>query len=155
MRLVKPPKEVDCQDTTLWKLNTTIFRLNDASTAWYLNVKKELIGLGVMYVKSGPAVFICHTQSKINGLLCTHLDDFLFGGTELFLKKVFNTIKRVFTIGSEHCTAFNYLGLNISQSNLEIMIDQVNYIKSVDNIAISNDRKNRNMTYCVKKKLIT
>ena len=155
MRLVKPPKEVDCQDTTLWKLNSTIYRLNDASISWYLNVKKELIGLGAMYVKSDLAVFICHTQSKINGLLCTHLDGFLFGGAELFLNKVFNPIKCVFTIGSEHCTAFNYLGLNISQSNLEIMIDQVNYIKSVDNIAISNDRKNRNMTYCVKKKLIT
>ena len=141
MRLVKPPKEVDCQDTTLWKLNSTIYRLNDASISWYLNVKKELIGLGVIYVKSDPAVFICHTQSKTNGLLCTDLDDFLFGGTELFLNKVFNPIKHVFTIGSEHCTAFNYLGLNISQSNLEIMIDEVNYIKSVDNIAISNDRK--------------
>ena len=39
--------------------------------------------------------------------------------------------------------AFQYLGLNISQSNSEIIIDQVNYIKSVDYIAISNDRKNR------------
>ena len=28
---VKPPKEADCQDTTLWKLNTTIYGLNDAS----------------------------------------------------------------------------------------------------------------------------
>ena len=87
MRLVKPPKEVDCQDTTLWKLNSTIYRLNDAAISWYLNVKKELIGLGAMYVKSDLAVFICHTQSKINGLLCTHLDGFLFGGAELFLKK--------------------------------------------------------------------
>ena len=34
-----------------------------------------------------------------------------------------------------------YLGLNISQSNSEIIKDQVNYIKSVDYIAISNDRK--------------
>ena len=39
--------------------------------------------------------------------------------------------------------AFKYLDLNINQSNSEIIIDQVNYIKSVDYIAISNDRKNQ------------
>ena len=38
---VKPPKEADCQDTTLWKLNTTTYRLDDASISWYLNVEKE------------------------------------------------------------------------------------------------------------------
>ena len=41
---VKPPREADCQDTTLWKLSTTIYRLNGASRSWYLSVKKELIG---------------------------------------------------------------------------------------------------------------
>ena len=45
---IKPPKEADCQDTTLWKLNTTICGLNDTSRSWYLNVKKELIGLGAI-----------------------------------------------------------------------------------------------------------
>ena len=45
------------------------------------------------------------------------------------------------TTGSEHCAGLKYLGLNISQSNLKIMIDEVNYIKSIDYIAISNDRK--------------
>ena len=136
---VKPPKEADCQDTTLWKLNTTIYGLSDASRSWSLNVKKKLIGLGAIVCKSDPAIFIWHSQSKVNE--CTHVDDFSFGGTEPFLNKFINPIKRVFTIGSEHCAAFKYLGLNISQSNLEIITDQVNYIKSVDYIAISNDSK--------------
>ena len=140
---VKPPKEADCQDNTLWKLNVTIYALSDASRYWYLNIKKELIGLGATVCKSDPAVFIWYNQSKVNGLLCTHVDDFLFGRTELILNKVINPIKYVFTIGSEHCAAFKYLGLNISQPNSEIMINQVNYIKSVDYIAILNDRKIR------------
>ena len=62
----------------------TIYRLNDASRSWYLNVKKELIGLGAIVCKSDPAVFIWYNQPKVNGLLCTHVDEFLFGGTELF-----------------------------------------------------------------------
>ena len=81
---VKPPKEADCQDTMLRKLNMTIYGLNDASRSWYLNVKKELIGLGTIVCKSDPVVFIWYNQPKVNGLLCTHVDEFFFGGTELF-----------------------------------------------------------------------
>ena len=83
---VKPPEEADCQDTTSWKLNTTIYRLNDALKSWYFNVKKELTGLGAIVCKSDPAVFIWHIQSKLNGLLCTHVDDFVFGETGIFFK---------------------------------------------------------------------
>ena len=43
--------------------------------------------------------------------------------------------------GSEHCAVFKFLCLNISQSNSEIKIDQINYIKSVDYIAMLDDRK--------------
>ena len=63
------------------------------------------------------------------------------GKLNFFLSKVIDPIKRVFTIGSEHCAAFKYLGLNISQPNSEIIRDQVNHKKSIDYIAISNDRK--------------
>ena len=45
---VQPPKKRDCQDTTLWKLSTTIYRLKDVSRSWHLNIKKELIGLGTI-----------------------------------------------------------------------------------------------------------
>ena len=111
---IKPPKEADCQDTTLWKLNTTIYGPYEASRSWYFNVKKELIGLVAIVCKSDLAVFVRHNQSKVNRLLCTNVDDFLFKGTELFLTKLINPIKRVFTNGSEHCAAFKYFGLNIS-----------------------------------------
>ena len=83
--------------------------------------------------KSDPAVFVWHNQSKVNWLLCLHVDDFLF--REFFLSKVINPI------GSEHCAAFKCLGQNISQSNKEIKIDQANYVKLVDYIAISKGRK--------------
>ena len=151
---VKPPKEADCQDTTLWKLNTTIYGLYETSKSWYFNVKKELIWLVAIVCKSDPAVFIWHNQSKVIGLLCTNVDDFLFRGTELFKNKFINPIKRVFTNGSEHCAAFKYFGLNISQPISEIIIDQVNYVKSADLLLYQAIEKTRKMIYCIKKKLI-
>ena len=62
-------------------------------------------------------------------------------GNETFFSKVINLVKHVFTMGLKHCAAFKHLGLNISQSNFEIILDQVNYINTVDVNAISNDRK--------------
>ena len=55
-----------------------------------------------------------------------------------FLSKVINPIQCVFTTWSENSAAFKNLVLNIIQSNLESIIDQVNHIKSVDYIEISN-----------------
>ena len=56
------------------------------------------------------------------------------GELNFFLNKAINPIKRVFTIGPEHCAAFKYLGLNISQSNSTIIIDQVNYINYIRSV---------------------
>ena len=51
----------------------------DLGISMLKNVKKELIGLGAIVCKSDPTVFIWHNQSKVNRLLCTHVDNFLFG----------------------------------------------------------------------------
>ena len=138
---VKPPKEANVPLDKLWKLNTTIYGLNDASRSWYLSVKNKLINLGTKLCKSDPAVFTWHFNGKFSGILCTHVDDFLFGGNEHFINKVINPLKSIFTIGSEFCTAFKYLGLNITQLEKEIALNQNDYINTIDFIKIDNDRK--------------
>ena len=55
-----------------------------------------------------------------------------------FLSKVINPIQCVFRTGSEDSAAFKNLVLNISQSNLESIIDQVNHMRSVHYSEISN-----------------
>ena len=86
---VKPPKEPYCHDTLLWKLKTTICRLNDASRSWYLNVKKELIEFDAIVCKS---VFVWHNQSIANGLLCTQLIISSLGELTSFYVKLFTTL---------------------------------------------------------------
>ena len=112
---VKPSKEANVPRDKLWKLNTTIYGLSDASRSWYINVKNELINLGTKLCHSDPAVFSWHFNAKLSGILCTHGDDFSFGGNEHFINNVIKPLKSTFTIGSEFCTAFIYLGLNINQ----------------------------------------
>ena len=138
---MKPPKEANSDPNKLWKLNTTIYGLNDASRSWYLNVKSELTKLGAKTCQSDPSVFVWHSNAKLNGILCTHVDDFLFGGTQIFLENIIAPLKKIFTIGEEHCKAFKHLGLNINQCNTEIILDQNEYIDSLDYINISKNRK--------------
>ena len=106
---MKPPKEANSDPNKLWKLNTTIYGINDTSRSWYLYVKSELTKLGAKTCQSDPSVFV-------------------------FLRKIFTT-------GEEHCKAFKNLGLNINQYNTEIMLDQNEYIDSLDYINISKNRK--------------
>ena len=54
---LRPPKEAGVDKNCVWKLNTCIYGLSDASRYWYLSVKDELIKLGVKCSKYDPAVF--------------------------------------------------------------------------------------------------
>ena len=75
---LKPPKGVECNVKEMWKLNTSIYGFYDAPRSWYLSVKKKLVKLGAIVRQSNPSVFVGHNKLKLNGLLCTHIDDFLW-----------------------------------------------------------------------------
>lgn len=122
--------------------------------SWYLNFRKELIDLNTVVCQSGPSVSARHVQAKLNGLLSTHLDDFPFGGTQLLKNSVIAPIKCTFTIAAWHCGAFKYVGLNINQSSVKIILDQIDYIKSLEYIDIPNDRKKIKKTHICQKRMI-
>ena len=107
-----------------------------------MSVKDEFIKLGVKCSKYDPAVFYWHHNRELHGIICTHVDDFLFGGTNEFILNVMNPIKQKFVIGSECHTVFKYIGLNVNQlSDHSILVDQATYIDSIQEISISKERK--------------
>ena len=55
-----PPPEFDEKD--VWKLNTCIYGLSDASRNWYLHVKEELDKLGVKFSSFEPLLFFLAFQ---------------------------------------------------------------------------------------------
>ena len=130
----------------VWKLNTCIYGLSDASRHWYLSVKDELIKLGVKCSKYDPAVFYWHNNGELHGIICTHVDDFLFGDTNEFILNVMNPIKEKFVIGSECHMVFKYIGLNVNQLSdhmYSILVDQATYIDSIQEISKVRKGKER------------
>ena len=106
-----------------------------------MNVKNELTHSAAKPSKSDPAVFTWHFDNKSSSILCTYVDDFLIGGNEIFINNVIEPLKSIFTKGSELCTTFKYLSLNISQSDKEFILYQNDYINSIKYISLYNKRK--------------
>ena len=87
-------------------------------------------------------MFYWHHNGELHGIICTHVDDFLFGGTNEFILNVMNPKKQKFVIGSECHTVFKYIGLNVNQlSDHSILVDQATYIDLIQEINMSKERR--------------
>ena len=133
---LKPP--VEAGNEKLWKLQTTVYGLNDAVRIWYLRVEEELIKVKAVVSKCDEAVFFWRVSGKLHGILACHVDDFTFDGSDLFEDKVITKLKEKFQISQEKSQAFKYFGLEVKQTDEEINIQQKKYISELSTIAISD-----------------
>ena len=74
----------------------------------------------------------------MQGILCAHVDDFCWGGTEQFEVRIIKLIKQSFQMSLEELETFTYLGLNVQQTCNYIKIDQDSYIQE---LVISQERR--------------
>ena len=138
--LIPPPEYNDGQ---LWKLHKTVYGLCDAARVWYLRVKQELKKLNVNVSTYDNGLFSYFFNGKVEGMICVHVDDFLWCGTNHFKTEVIDKIAGMFSIGSYEKGMFKYVGLNIlSGGNSHCTIDQIFYASSIKKIPISRARLN-------------
>ena len=123
---VKPPVEFR-KENVIWKLRKVVYGLCDASRNWYLRVAEVLKNLGMKICKFDNAVF-SYSVGNLQGLLLVHVDDMLFFGTELFIRKVMKPFKEMFHISKEEANAFQYVGINVEQQAEGITLDQQKYL---------------------------
>ena len=108
---LRPPPEFSCGK--LWKLKKTVYGLCDAARQWYLRVKRLLMDLGASVSSLDPALFSWKRRDRIEGIVCTYVDDFLWAGTQVFKEQVIDKLCQTFFIGSTDSKAFKYVGLNV------------------------------------------
>ena len=103
-------------------------------------VKEELIKVKAVMSKFDEAVFFWRVDGKLHGILACHVDDFIFGGSDLFEEKVINKLKEKFQISQKENQAFKYIGLEVKQTDQEIIIQQKKYliISELSTIVISD-----------------
>ena len=127
---LRPPKEF--YNGYLWKLKKTVYGLNDAARAWYLRVKTELISLGLSISKLDHALFYYNFNGSLEGIICLHVDDFCYAGSDKFKCEIIDKIKTLFLVESI-CddSNFKYIGLNIKQEENNLTLDQIKYISTI------------------------
>ena len=138
-----PPKEADTQN--LWCLKKCPYRLADAGRRWYIKVEEELIALGAHQPKLDQAMFAWHDDNKCIGLMAIHVDDFIYGGTDAFLKTIIPRLKSIFKIGLEESSMMKYLGTVINQNTQGIKITTDPYSDSLKEIHDTGSMKGRNL----------
>ena len=135
-----PPPEANVPDGFIWKLCKCVYGLSDASRAWYLTVREELMKLGAVPSKYDQAIFSWYFNGKLHGIITTHVDDFCFGGSKIFHTSVMDRIRRVFKVKCEESANFKYIGLDVKKISDSIRIGQDEYVKNLVPISVGTDR---------------
>ena len=142
---VRPPKEFD--RGKLWKLQKSVYGLNDDARAWYTKLKADLVSLSMKKSSLDPALFFYVEENNLAGLLCVHVDDILYAGNQTFEEKVVHALKDKISIGSKEVGTFKYIGVNVVQDEVSLKLHQNDYIDSLEAVKISKERSTRRSDY--------
>ena len=126
---IKPPKEVICDG--LWQLKKTVYGLKDAAKAWYEKVVKVVSELGGNKSRLEPNVFYWKKGGEVIGLLCSHVDDFCYGGEETFMDNLITRLKDKLRIGEQESNSFKYIGVWVRQEEDRICVEQCKYVDQI------------------------
>jgi hypothetical protein len=124
-----PPKEAEVETGYIWKLKRCLYGLNDAARQFYNSVVETLIGLGCEQSQLDPTVFYYKGENgAIQGVLVSHIDDFLHGGSDLFENDIMKKLRDRFLAGKIAEDQFQYVGFQIKQMGDCIIVDQNHYV---------------------------
>ena len=129
---VLPPKEARKKDM-VWKLKKCLYGLSDASRQFYLSVREEMLKLGCKQCVIEPSLFYkLSEEGKLEGLMVSHIDDFLHAGDSVFWERVMDKFRDRFLAGRVEEDSFSYVGFRIQQNKQGIILDQGGYVDNVE-----------------------
>ena len=74
--------------------------------------------------------------------MCSHVDDFFWGGTLAFKEQVIDRVKRRFEVSHEESSSVKYFGSQYEQYPNKILAHQQNYIDNMELIPVKREDKN-------------
>src|SRR5678816_1782725 len=94
-------------------------------------IRDRIIELGGVRSKLEYVLFWWKRKGKLIGIMCTHVDDFCFGGSERFLNTVIRRMKEKLEIGSEESQSFKYIGVKIHDEKSGVWLEQERYMEGI------------------------
>ena len=131
-----PPKDVKNKGE-IWKATKPVYGLKDAARNWFDTLRTSLIALDCKQSIYDPSFFMNYEEGMLAGMFISHVDDFLFAGSENFMQNVIGGIKAEFIISSEQEGNFKYVGLYINQDNGVITLSQEHFGEKIQPIKLA------------------
>ena len=115
-------------EVKIWKLKKCVYGLDDASRQWYTSICNFLVNHGMVTSKHDNCVFIYKKFGVLEGVICCHVDDFFWSGSDMFENTVIKPFKLRFKVGSEADESFMFLGIDVKSSRDHVCLSQKAYI---------------------------
>jgi hypothetical protein len=140
--VMKPPREAGIPKGKLWKLRVALYGLDDASLRFYQKVAATFKELDLQQSKLDPALFYkLDKDGVLQGIVGTHVDDFLHCGNKEFEENVTKKLAKLFQMGKTASSTFKYVGMEIEQrEDFSIKMSQEEYVKEIEMIVIDPGR---------------
>ena len=140
---VKPPPEAGVPPGHVWELQVALYGLQDASLRFHWKVCKVFKELGMRQSKLDPAVFYSFSKDggELEGVIGTHVDDFLMAGTSDWLKVTTEKVAAQFELGKIEKDDFLYCGHRIIQKDGRLTLGQDEFAEGIKPYNITPARK--------------
>ena len=126
---MEPPIEKK-KPNIIWKLQKSVYGMNDAGRRWFFKVEETLVSLGCKQSKLDHCLFFYRGKGELKGIILVWVDDIFYAGHKDFEEKVMKEVGKQFLIGRTEEETFTYIGLSIQTVADGITLDQTNYISS-------------------------
>ena len=106
-------------------MRKTVYGLKDAAKHWYESLMEVLKETGGRGSTVDGTLITWKSENGLYGIMCTHMDDLCFKGTDIFHKQEISWIKEKLKVVAEENTRFKYLGMNVVEEEEGwIILDQ-------------------------------
>ena len=119
-----------------------VYGLVDAPRKWWQCLSGELQKLGMKTSALDPCCYYWHRDGTLQGILAFHVDDLVFGGSELFRRDVLDRLKQRFPFKHWSEGQAQFLGRRLRQrEDFSIDSDQQEYASKVSSVFIGRERR--------------
>ena len=113
------------------RINKSLYGLKQAGRIWYLHLSRYLIKCGFKTSETCPCLFIKKYKAEM-AIMGIYVDDIVIVGTDAAIEDTMNALKAEFKVKDLGLLRY-CLGLEITQTQKEIKLNQMGYIKKVLN----------------------
>ncbi|CAE7422915.1 RE1 [Symbiodinium sp. CCMP2592] len=128
---------------SITRLKRACYGLVDAPLEWYRTVSEFLSSLGLERLWSDACAWVWRKEGKVRGMVCGHVDDFLFGGKseDTEWQQIISQIQQRFKWGDWDKNSFTQCGVQITKTATGFELSQPSYLDGMSEISLSASRR--------------